>query len=399
MKARIAVALSVLAILVATLFRSGDTLPDGWSWYIATGDAAVAEAIQNLLLFIPLGISLALSGASLFRVALLGASLSFSVEFAQQWIPGRDPSAGDVLCNTISTALGAGLGRHAPRWLFTTPQRSAWHALGSALVAMLVWFGTAALLHPTFPPPPYRVVAAPDFSEWGRYPGEVRSARLAGGLLTVEAVAPSRWPGRLSPIAAVLDAHDTRAAILSVHGSDLLLRYHMRAVSLRLEQPDLRWRDALARVRLGDTFTASTGRDPGNVCLALNTDWRCGLGYTIGEGWRLIFDPEGWPSWRLAVINALWVAGCVIGVGYWAARTTAVEKTTVGDGKGRYGTVMAKAAVAIVLFGLLLVPIVTELKATSFVEWIGALGGIELGLVLGGRTVMGARSTEQDAPH
>ena len=49
MKARIAVALSVVAILFATLFRAGDTLPEGWSWYLASGDAALAEVIQRSL--------------------------------------------------------------------------------------------------------------------------------------------------------------------------------------------------------------------------------------------------------------------------------------------------------------------------------------------------------------
>lgn len=392
MKARIAVALSLLAILGATLFRVADGRPpDGWSWYLVSGESALAELIQNLLLFVPLGISLSVAGVSLLRAVTLGALLSLSVEFAQQWIPGRDPSMGDIVCNTISTALGVGLVQRAPHWLFTTPRRSAWQALGTALVAVLTWFGTAAVLHATFPPPPYSVVAAPQsnywFEYWGRYPGEIRAARLDGGILSVEAVAPSHPPERNSPLAAVLDAQGTRAAILAVHHSDLSLRYHMPAVALRLVQPDLRWRDAFARLRPGDTFTASTGRDPGNVCLALNSDWRCSLGYTIGDGWKLIFYPEAWPSWRLAVINALWVAGCVIGVGFWAARTAGGEKDggEKNGGERRRWAAMAKLAVATALLGLIVVPMVTELKATTLWEWIGALAGIEAGLALGSR--------------
>ena len=133
--------------------------------------------------------------------------------------------------------------------------------------------------------------------------------------------------------------------------------------------------------------------------MALNTDWRCGLAYTIGDGWRLIFDPDGWPAWRLALINALWVAGCVVGVGYWAGRTGTVDTTTVRDGKRRYGTVMAKAAVALVLVGLIIVPTVTELKATGLWEWIGALGGIEMGLVLGARSLeLGFRAPSSQLP-
>jgi len=377
MKARIAVALSVLAILVATLHQSGKTIAPGWTLSIASGGEALAELIQNLLLFIPLGISLTLAGVPLVRTVVIGALLSFSVEFAQQWIPGRDPSVGDLLCNSISTALGAGLVRLATHWLLTPPDRSAWQAVGTAVIAVLVWLGTAAVVRPTFPPPPYRVLFAPDVARWGHYQGEIRSAKLERGMLAVEAVAPSRPPGRRSPLAMIMDARNIRATILAVHGHDLSLRYNIPAVALRLEHPDLRWRDALAGIAPGDTFTATTGHEDGKICLALHRDWRCDLGYTIGDGWKLIFYPEGWPSWILAMINACWVAGCVIGVGYWAARTQGGEK-----GQQR----AAKVAVAIALIGLIAVPSVTVLKGTSLVEWIGALGGLELGMMLGSLT-------------
>lgn len=201
-------------------------------------------------------------------------------------------------------------------------------------------------------------------------------------MLEVEAVAPSRPHRRPAPLAAILDARNTKATILAVDGTDLLLRYHVPAVTLTLEQPDLRWRDALAHIAPRDTFTAATGREGSKICLALNLDWRCDLGYTIGDGWKLIFYPEGWPSWILAVINAGWVAGCVIGVGFWAARTTAAK-----GGEGQRRAAMAKIAVALALAGLIVVPIVTNLKATTLWEWIGALLGIELGLVLGNRAL------------
>ncbi|MGH7522078.1 MAG: hypothetical protein ACREMI_12465, partial [Gemmatimonadales bacterium] len=310
---------------------------------------------------------------------------------AQQWIPGRDPSVGDILCNSISTALGIGLVRLAPRWLLTPPDRSARHALGAPVIAVLVWLGTAAVLRPTFPPPPYRVVPRPDFSYWGRYRGEIRSAKLERGMLEVEAVAPSRPHRRPAPLAAILDARNTKATILAVDGTDLLLHYHVPAVALTLAQPDLRWRHALANIAPGDTFTAATGREAGRICLALNLDWRCDLGYTIGDGWKLIFFPEGWPSWILAVINACWVAGCVIGVGFWAARGSGGEK---GGGEGRRRAAMAKVAVGLALAGLIVVPIVTNLKATTVWEWAGALLGIEFGLILGGWS----RNNPKDSP-
>ncbi len=375
MKARIAVAISVLAVLVATLHQSGETLAPGWTFSVTSGEGALAELIQNLLLFIPLGLSLTLAGVRLGPAVALGAGLSLSVEFVQQWIPGRDPSVGDIACNTASTALGVALVRFAPRWLLTPPDRSAWQALGTAAIAVLAWLGTAALLRPAIPAGgEHRVVTRPDFPLWSRYMGAIRSARLERGMLIVEAVAPSRPPRRRTPLAAVLDGHDTRLAILAVDRNDLSLRYHMPALRLTLQQPDLRWYGALATIRPGEAFTAAMGHDPDNVCLALNRDWRCGLGFRIGDGWKLIYYPEGWPRWRLTLINALWVAGCLIGVGFWGARG--------GERRRR----AAQGAIALAILGMIVVPMVTDLNATSLWEWIGGLVGIEVGLALGSRS-------------
>ena len=390
-------AASTLFILIATLHVAGDTIPPGWSFDLTSGEAGLAELLQNLILFIPLGLSLALSfplsrrergpgGEDLLRAVAIGALLSFSVEFAQQWIPGRDPSLGDIICNTTSTAIGAGLIWLAPRWLTVSPARSGWQALGAALLAVLVWFGTAAALRPTFPPPPYRVVARPDFELWGRYRGEVLEASMAQGILYVKATFPKRPPGRPCPLAAVLDAHDNRATILAVAERDLTMRYQMPALALTLEQPDLRWENALARIAPADTFTASTGHDAGHLCMSVNSEWRCNLGYTIGDGWKLIFYPEHWPGWLLVIINTCWVAGWTIGVGFWAGRTSLGEKGGGEKGGGGGRRRAAKVAVALVLLGMIVVPMTTHLRGSSLLEWIGALVGIELGLVLGSRT-------------
>src|SRR6267378_1259898 len=190
------VVLATLAILVATLHAGGTKIAPGWSFSITSGDAALAELIQNLLLFIPLGLSLTLAGVRPLRVVAIGALLSFAVEFAQQWIPGRDPSVGDIVCNSISTALGVALVLFAPQWLTTAPRRSAWQALATAVAAVLVWIGTGAMLRQSFPPPPYHTANAPELNSWGRYQGQVLWSSFAIGALSVRATAPSRPPRR-----------------------------------------------------------------------------------------------------------------------------------------------------------------------------------------------------------
>ncbi len=84
------------------------------------------------------------------------------------------------------------------------------------------------------------------------------------------------------------------------------------------------------------------------------------------------------PSWMLGLINMLWIVGCVIGVGYWAARASGGEKN---GGEGRRGR--GGLAIGIVIAGLLMVPLVTGLKPTPVGEWIGALAGLGAGYWLG----------------
>ena len=370
------VAVSALAIIKATTFPSG-TSTHGWSFSLASGDAAIAEIIQNILLFIPLGICLTLARVRPVLAIALGAALSFSVEFSQQWIPGRDPSVGDILNNTISTALGVAITRTAPRWLLVSPERSAAQALGTAILAVLVWTGTGIALRPTVPVGPFQTTLRPDFNYFSRYQGDVVFAKIVQGSLTVKAVwpPPAEQSFRSAPLVVMMDAEGHRAVLLSEDRTDLALRYDMLAVRLRLEQPDLRWRGAFAPLAPGDTFTTGTWHDDGHVCLGLNTQSRCNLGYTLGDGWKLIFFPEHFAPWLNALIDGLWVMGCVFFMGIWAGRSPPARG------------IFARIAVGIVLVGLVVVPWVTGLKGTTLVEWVCALLGIEFGLVVGTRSL------------
>jgi len=366
------VGLSTLGILIATLHASGTKLPPGWSFTLTSGEAALAELIANLLLFIPLGASLVLAGVRPLRAIAIGLGLSFSVEFLQQWIPGRDPSTGDIITNTTSTAIGVALVVFAPRWLRVPPRRAAWQALATAALAVLVWLGTGAVLRPIVPDhPPYHDVWTPDWHARGHYKGRVLTSqgtisdRNLAFAIRATVVAAERPPERGSPLVAILDSRDTTVLIFGVDGSDLTLDYYMRAPSLTLEQPDLRWRGALAAIAPGDTFTAQTWRAERGVCFSVNSAQRCGYGYTVGDGWKLIYYPEHFPDWPLGTINMLWITGWTICIGYWAGRAA--------QSPVRF------AAVALIVGGLLLVPALTQLEVTPVHEWLGAVLGLGIG--------------------
>ena len=369
-----AVALSGLAILIATLRPTGDFVATGWSFSLASGDKATAEVIENLLLFIPFGAALALRspsperrGGQGVRLILAGVALSFTVEFLQQWIPGRDPSVGDLILNTTGTAAGVLLARTAPRWLAPLPTRAAWLSLASAAFTATVWVGTGWLLEPQLPAANALELRAPDLgSHMDLYSGHVLSVtgRL-GAREPVRIVATAGTPsGRLAPILDVDDGPGPAGTIVAADRTDLVLLIRSRSMFLDLDRPDLRARRALAGVAPGDTITITARTDhPGRTfCLARDARESCGLGYTIGDGWKLIFFPDHFAPWALRVLNAMWVGGGLLGVGLWGRRHAA-----------------SGVALLLAVATLALAPGLVRLNPTPLTEWLGAAGGITIG--------------------
>ena len=370
-------ALAVLAICVATLRSAGDTLPSGWSLSLAEGDEAIAEAIQNLLLFVPFGIALVWRWPELrwHRVLATGLALSFTVEFLQQWIPGRDPSLGDIVFNGTSTLLGATLFATAPRWLAPAEHLAPRLALAAAGVAALAWLATGWLFKPAFPQTAYFDRWTPDIPKWPNYEGKVEWATLGpnvleqgpigggergGGLdlghTLLAADAPIRVhftlgapPDARAPLFTITDAHHRDVFIVGIDHADLLITFRNHANVLRLARPDLRARGALAGAQPEDTFTVMATRE----CI----NKTCGLGHTMGEAWTLIFFPDSFPPWALRIFNALWIGGGLFGVGLWGRR----------DG-------LTAAALAALALTLALGPRVVGLNVTPITEWLGALG-------------------------
>jgi hypothetical protein len=88
-----------------------------WSWeYAQHRWSSIEDIVINIVGFIPFGLLAfallarggQLSGAFLLVfVALLGLALSLAIELVQAFLPSRDSSLIDVVCNAMGTTLGA----------------------------------------------------------------------------------------------------------------------------------------------------------------------------------------------------------------------------------------------------------------------------------------------------
>jgi hypothetical protein len=168
---------------------------------------------------------------------------------------------------------------------------------------------------------------------------------------------------QLAPILDVDDGPGPAGTIVAADRLDLVLRNRSRSMFLTLARPDLRARGALAGVAPGDTITIAAWTDPhGGFCLAQGTTQSCNLGYTFGDGWKLIFFPRHFAPWAVRVLNAMWVGGGLLGVGLWGRRHPAS------------GSALLLAAATLALG-----PPLAGLEPTPLTEWLGALLGVAVG--------------------
>ncbi len=111
------------------------------------GEEGMQDVLQNMMMTLPLGLALVLSGLRRRTAVIAVFALSFAIEALQYFVvPGRDGSLSDVITNTTGGLLGALLAPHLATLLL--PNRRI--ALRLALAAGLLWaaawvFGAWAL--------------------------------------------------------------------------------------------------------------------------------------------------------------------------------------------------------------------------------------------------------------
>jgi hypothetical protein len=337
--ARLGLYASLTFILGATLVPSGSELPV-FTGCIVCGERGWSDALTNVLLFLPFGAALAALGRTGPRAVLYGFVLSCAIELSQTVIPGRDPSLGDVCFNTLGTATGQWLAWLAARWLTPATRAAARLSLLAAVAALGVVALIAHLVQPSLPARDFSAWYTADLPDLEWYHGRVlrttlgpvafgpnrlpdrdvvRRLLLEGAPLEIDAVA-GRSVRSLAPLFVIEDEDGQEVFLVGPDRGDLVLRYRTRATRWRLDQPDIRLRHAFAHVASGDTLHIGVRRNASGYCLSLNQVARCGLGYSVGSGWTLLYYPRHLPVWTITLLEAGWVAGLAFPLGLWARR-------------------------------------------------------------------------------
>ncbi len=294
-------------------------------------ERALADGLLNVALFAPLGWTLG-RWRGVAWAALAGGALSLGVEIAQWGIPGRHPSATDVLFNAAGAALGAVLAGRLSRTL-------PWMVAGAlaGLVAPML------LLAPSPPAAVYYGQWTARFENMAAYAGRVMAASVGGvemsdgrsahspevrqalehrERISVRFIAGPE-PAGLAPVFSVYDHLQREIFLLGVDGRDLVFRQWMRSTDLRLDGPELRFPGALAGVSPGDTVDAAVFAGETSPCISLNGRTKCDIAPGFAAGWTLLLYPPPFGIPLAEMADLLWVGALALPLGF-ALRRPAV---------------------------------------------------------------------------
>lgn len=306
------------------------------------GEYGTANLIRNVVLFVPLGISLAvLLGPGRWALLVVLAT-TLTIETLQFQIPGRNPTLVDVATNFAGGAMSIGAIRGARWWAVAPNVRSAALSFGSALAASGILLGTAWMFTPELPRSDYWGQWTPRLGHMARYDGAVlsvslngtpvprgrlqdseglRSALLGGASLHITAEAGGA-PRGVAPIFAVQARGRREVLMLGAHRDHMVGRVRYRANRMRLDAPDVRFGGAMGRIGAGERVALSFALGPDGICLSLNGDVRCGLGPRMERGWALLKYVEGPPEWFRRLLDFGWMMGLVLPFGFFFRRHT-----------------------------------------------------------------------------
>jgi hypothetical protein len=391
--------LALFLVLALTLFPSpGSTVPEA-RWCLICGQRGAADALLNVILFLPLGMALARCGIARRGAFLTAVVLSASIELVQVTIPGRDASLGDLFFNGLGALAGAWVFTRAAIWMMPAARRAWRYSLLAVGCALVVFALTGHLLESSPPQSQYYGFWTPDLGHLEPYRGRVLMAELGGYEIghgriresarvrrllldraPLEVMAIAGPPtSRLGGLLAVYDDAQREVLLVGPDRSDLVFRYHARATSLRLDQPDIRLAGGLRTIEVGDTLEVRVLSVPAGYCLVLDRQPERCSSFGIGDGWTLLFYIRGVASWLKITLGILWVALMVLPTGYWAREPGQLA-----------------VCVALVVVGLLLAPSVVALVPAGLGDWLGVLAGLSIGVTV--RRLVEARLADGPAP-
>lgn len=394
-----AAVLAVVALLTLSPIprQAGPSALTPW-WCLVCGDLGMVDVILNLLLFIPLGVTLHWLGLRPRRAALTAFLVSLAIELLQATIVvGRDSSVSDLATNTLGGWAGACLGLSLP--LLWRPDRGMAGRLtiagGAAWLGLLAF--TAWVIQPLPPRGSFTLRGAPPLHFHDQFEGILHGIELNGtphapGPLDTDATRSDLRSGQLSlgalgisgeateylaPFVDIVTDEIVPAARLGQLGNKVSFTVRSRADRLRLRGPYVKIYRALplepgfpieVAGGIGGSRLWAEAREGGRVHGAE-------LPLTPGLGWSLFLPLTFYPfDYRPSATTAAWIALPLLLVGFWGGRWSA---------QGMPALRLVAGAVPLLAVGMLLIPAVFGVLRDGGIAWSAAALALAVGWAAG----------------
>jgi hypothetical protein len=372
---------------------------------LVCGELGVVDALLNVILFLPLGVGLAMAGVRPW-LALAGMIAgTVSIELLQVTVVGgRDASLGDIIWNSLGGVIGWALGTRADSLIRPGRRTSFLLSAGS----LSLWLAICLLV-----PPALR--ADPTESEYvgqlghalgglPAYPGRVLAATVddttvpdsalhhsaalrrsllesTGARIHVSLVPAAPTPQELS-IARIVDEERREIFELSARATDVLFDMRTKAARLRLRPIQFRLPHAFADSpdpAGPDTMSVVARYASDRVVLRGTSRARVAeseIRLTTSSGWRFVspvsIARDG--SMRDALLNAGFLFALVAPVGYWLSCSARFH--------GRRA--FLPLAAGMLAAGLAAGPYLYDIAAPSVADFGGVGAGLAAGFLLAG---------------
>jgi VanZ like family len=400
-----ATATIIMLLMIArlTLYPAPGPLPSGFQRCLLCGTYGLADFIDNVILFVPLGFALRLAGVRRLPAWLFTLALAAGIETAQDYvISGRESSLSDLISNPLGGAIGIALADargliFAPSAAIARRLAATW-ALALAAIAVLLAWGFQLSIPRTGA---YWTQVASRLPQYVPFDGTILDATIDGqpvidgrvdstagaamrvalqtGSARIEArIVPAARTDRITPLVTVYDQWRNEIFILGCRRGRIVFRSRTHSENVSLHPMSFQERDGCP---MGDTTTVvAEPLDHGaRVRLTIErhgTQRIATQGAGFWLGWHLLVPNDGWWSDLETPFTVLWMVALFIPFAYWRARAD------------REAGVAHRASAAFVgLIGLTLlatlvvIPLIGGSTAAPLVAWIGGVGGAALGWI------------------
>ena len=204
----VAAAIMAALILIATLTPSPGTPTTPNIWCIACDELGALDVVANTVMFLPLGLTLALATGRRWATVVACAVLTLAIELLQvRVVIGRDASVSDLMANTLGGWIGAELALAGLHLLRPSDAVASRLTVAAAVLFALVCTLTSAGLRPAVVPPPLWIQLTPPRASFAPFSGRVLEFDVNGLPLN------TRFPPGTRELERVLRGAEWRATV------------------------------------------------------------------------------------------------------------------------------------------------------------------------------------------